>query len=300
MNNILVAGLINMETTVAINKFPIEYSPIEYNFFGIESTVSGVGYNVAKAVKILGGNPQLLSIIGNDIYKNIIYNELEKEDINTTYIKPILQGTAMSVILYDTEGVRKVNLDLKDIQDSNYPKENIHEVLEEADIVVICNINFARGLLKEAKKANKLIATDVHVVDNIDDDFNKEFMSCANILFMSNENILGREEEFVRSVADKYDNDIIVVGMGKKGALLYVKSDKRFTFVPAVYTREIISTIGAGDALFSAFIYFYSKYQDAYKSLELAVIFASYKIGEKGAASGFISEKEITMLRTVV
>jgi ribokinase len=34
MNNILVCGLTNIETMLKVNNFPIEYSPIEYNFFG--------------------------------------------------------------------------------------------------------------------------------------------------------------------------------------------------------------------------------------------------------------------------
>ena len=54
MNNILVCGLINIETTLKVDNFPIEYSPVEYNFFGVNSSISGVGYNIVKALKTLG------------------------------------------------------------------------------------------------------------------------------------------------------------------------------------------------------------------------------------------------------
>jgi len=77
MNNILVSGHITIETTVKIDHFPIEYSPIEYKFNGVNSTVSGVGYNITKALKILGGNPTLFSLIGNDIYQNIVKHEIK-------------------------------------------------------------------------------------------------------------------------------------------------------------------------------------------------------------------------------
>jgi ribokinase len=43
MNNILVSGLINVEINIKVDKFPVEYSPVEYNFFGVETDVSGVG-----------------------------------------------------------------------------------------------------------------------------------------------------------------------------------------------------------------------------------------------------------------
>lgn len=293
MKKFLVAGLINIETTVSVNQFPIEYSPIDYRFFGVESTVSGVGYNVAKALTTLGAEASLLSLIGDDIYKNLILSELEKENIDTTYIRADLDSIPQSVVLYDNEGKRKINLDLKDIQDRKYPIDDISEILKPMDMVALCNINFSRSLLEEAKRAGKIIASDVHVVDNTEDDYNKDFMAYADILFMSNENILGREKDFIQEVAEKFDNEIIVIGMGSEGALLYVKKDKKITRFEAVSTRKIVSTIGAGDALFTSFIYFYSKDQDPYTALKNAIVFASYKIGEKGAASGFLSEEEL-------
>ena len=51
MKKILVSGLINTETTVKIKQFPIEYFPIDYSFFGVNTRVSGVAYNLAKALK---------------------------------------------------------------------------------------------------------------------------------------------------------------------------------------------------------------------------------------------------------
>lgn len=62
-------------------------------FIGIESSVSGVGYNIAKALKKLGAEPKLLSLIGNDIYKDLIISEIKKKSIETSYVLPVLKGT---------------------------------------------------------------------------------------------------------------------------------------------------------------------------------------------------------------
>ena len=51
MAKILVSGLVNVESTLKVRKFPIDYYPIDYPFFGIKSTVSGVAYNISKALK---------------------------------------------------------------------------------------------------------------------------------------------------------------------------------------------------------------------------------------------------------
>ena len=41
-SHILVSGLLNLETTVRVDGFPIPYFPVHYPFFGVRSTVSGV------------------------------------------------------------------------------------------------------------------------------------------------------------------------------------------------------------------------------------------------------------------
>jgi ribokinase len=296
MGKILVSGLINIETTLKIDRFPIEYAPVDYQFFGVNSSVSGVGYNIAKAVKTLGGNPVFLSLIGRDVYKNLIEQELKNNGIDTKYILPVLEQTAQSGILYDGNK-RKIILDLKNIQETTYPPDKTGDAFSGVDIAILCNINFSRDLLKTAKEKGMLIATDVHVISTIDDEYNGDFMEYADILFLSNENIMGKEREFLDALKARYDKKIIVIGMGEKGLLLYVKETNAVKQYPAVKTREIISTIGAGDALFSSFIYFYIKTKDPYYSCEKAILFASWKIGEKGAAQGFLTEEELLKIK---
>lgn len=40
----------------------------------------------------------------------------------------------------------------------------------------------------------------------------------------------------------------------------------------------------------STFVHFYARERNAYAALRKAVVFAAYKIGEKGAAEGFLTE----------
>jgi len=295
MNNILVCGLTNIETTLKINNFPIEYSPIEYNFFGINSSISGVGYNIVKALKTLGDNPYFFSIIGKDIYENIIFSDLEKDKVDTKYVLPLLEKTVQSAILYENTR-RKILLDLKDIQEIRYPTSNIEEVMDQIDIGIICNINFSRDLLKILRNKGKVIATDVHVLSDIDDNYNNEYIKYSDILFLSNENICGYENNIVKELIQKYTHEIIVITMGEHGLLLYTKEKSEIKHFPAIKTRDVVNTIGAGDALFSCFIHYYNKTKDPYYSIKMATIFASYKIGESGGAKGFLSEHELEEL----
>ena len=290
MSNIIVCGMVNIEINLKVDNFPIEYSPIDYNFFGVSSSVSGVGYNVAKALKTLGNDPMFFSITGNDIYKGVIFNELKKAKIKTDYVLPLLEQTVQSGILNDGNR-RKVILDLKNIQDTKYPIEVLENIVDQIDIGIICNINFSRDFLKVLKDKGKLIATDVHVLRDINDNYNNDYIKYSDILFLSNENIIGNEKDMITQLSRKYNHKIIVVGMGKDGLLIYVRENQEIKHFPAVKTRDIVNTIGAGDALFSCFIHFYCRTRDPYYSIKLATIFASYKIGENGGAKGFLTEK---------
>lgn len=66
MAKILVSGLINIETTLKIEKFPQEYYPVCFPFFRIETTVSGVAVNIGKALKQLGNSVEIMSLVGKD------------------------------------------------------------------------------------------------------------------------------------------------------------------------------------------------------------------------------------------
>lgn len=296
MNKIVVAGLVNVETTVKIDSFPINYTPINFPFFGIQSQASGVGLNLGKALTTLGDEVKLLSMIGNDSAGVIVKNSLSECGIDTSYIVENLSSTPQSVILYDDIGKRQIYCDLKEIQDCSYEEDIFRKVIEDSSIVCLCNINFSRNLLKIAKDNGKIIATDVQVLGDIHDSYNADYMKYANVLFLSNENINEPVEEFVKSIIKEYDNDIIVVGLGSEGALLYVKKDNYIKQFPAVKTRKVINTIGAGDSLFSCFMHYYSKNGDPYEAIKKSIVFASYKIGATSAADGFLTEKELENL----
>ena len=293
---ILVSGLLNIETTVAVRGFPINYYPIDYPFFGINSNVSGVGYNIAKALSVLGDEICLVSLLGKDEEAERILNQLEKDKINTEKISQSLKNTPVSAVLYDPQGKRQIYCDLKDIQEKSVDPDELSEELKECDIAALCNINFNRELIKAAKKLGVTTATDVHVLTGTEDEYNRDFLENADILFLSDEGIPCDASDFIVHLYSRYKNKIIVIGMGAKGAMLFEAETKRTTLVPARSFGKIVNTVGAGDALFSSFIHFYSKNRNAEAALKKAVAFAGVKIGYNGASLGFCSESRLEQI----
>lgn len=291
MSNILISGLVNTETTCRVRQFPVEYYPIDYPFFGVSTAVSGVAYNIALAATKLGDRVRLLSMTGSDFPASYIRSELENAGISPAHLKVNLKQTPSSVVLYDGSGRRQIYCDLKDIQEASYGFSR--EMLDGMDIVAACNINFNRELLRLAKAAGKTIATDVHVLSNIWDDYNRDFLEAADILFLSDEGIGEDYYGFMMELERTYGNGILVLGRGSKGAAMYVKAEDRFYDLPAVQVGEVVNTVGAGDALFTAFIHYYAKGLAPVECLKRAQIFASAKIRVSGASQGFVTEEEV-------
>lgn len=288
MPTILVSGLINTETTVSVKSFPIPYYPIDYPYFGVNTAVSGVAYNIAKALRTLGDSVALTSITGSDFQAAYIQEMVKAEGMDPSLIKPLLKQTANSVVLYDSEGRRQIYCDLKDIQERKYHFPET--ICDGIALVAACNINFNRELLHLAHAANIPIATDVHVLTNIHDSYNREFMELADILFLSDEGIDGDYQNFLSALSREYPCRIIVLGRGSKGAAMYRRDHDQIYNLPPVSVGTVVNTVGAGDALFSAFLHFYAKGLDPLCCLERAQYFAAAKIRTTGAANGFITE----------
>ncbi len=286
---LLVSGLLNIETTVAVRGFPINYYPIDYPFFGVNSAVSGVGYNIAKALTTLSDEVQLLSFLGSDDEGDRVMTQLTRDGIACDGVTRTLKSTPTSVVLYDPDGRRQIYCDLKDIQEQRIDPDTV----TFDGVAAICNINFNRELIKTAHKSGVLTATDVHVLSSIDDDYNRDFMENADILFLSDEALPCEPQIFLRMLHERYHNRVIVLGMGGKGAMLLDGESGKLFHLSACQNIKVVNTVGAGDALFAAFLHFTAQGLSPIDALMRAQVFAGVKIGTDGASNGFCTEAEI-------
>lgn len=293
---LFVSGLINVETNLRVRSFPVTYYPIDYPFFGINASVSGVGYNISMATKTLGDEVVFSSLIGKDHEGVRVAQALDESGIARNFVFDSLDATPVSVILYEpgNGGRRQIYCDLKDIQEKTLDTDCVKSAMASADICVLCNSNFNRALLPIAKEMGKLVATDVHVLSDIHDPFNSDFMRFADILFLSDEDLLCSPREFLTKLKNEYSAKIIVIGLGDDGAIIYERATDAITQLPIVDIGGGVNTVGAGDALFSAFIHYYGggKY-GAVDALKRAEVFAALKIRHDGGAVGFSTESEV-------
>jgi sugar/nucleoside kinase (ribokinase family) len=108
---------------------------------------------------------------------------IQRQGLSTEFFIRRLPQTAQSIILYDTAGRRQIHVDLKNIQEQRYPRDLFAVALDRVSAAVLCNINFNRPLLEMAKQKGIPICTDVHTIADPEDEYNRDFMAAADVLF---------------------------------------------------------------------------------------------------------------------
>ncbi|HAG68468.1 MAG TPA: carbohydrate kinase family protein [Lachnospiraceae bacterium] len=290
MKKFAVAGIIQLETIVKVESIPIEYTPVVTKPDSIFTNVGGDAYNECLALRALGDEVRFFTVTGEDNTDMVLKDTLVS---GADYVYPALSATPSAVILYDSDRRQQIFEDIKNVRDIEFPIEPFKKNIADVDCVVLANANFCRPLAKAAKDAGKTLAINFRGFTEDKYEFNKDLMELADIIYLSDDNIVTEPDEFVRKVANAHKAKIIILGQGSSGLTIYSRNDDLLAHYKPVKTTEIVNTAGAGNSLFSCFLHCYVESADAVHSIKNALLFASYKIGHMGTSHGFLSEEEL-------
>lgn len=301
MSKFMVAGFVQFETIVKVDKLPLPYKQFESIPETINTDIGGAGFNQAMALRWLGNEVDFMSMVARNLSKRQIdaYLKRNEVDLSTDYVLPMLDGMPTSVILY-CNGEKQTFEDVKDIRHVEYDFELLESHVQDKDMVVMSNCNFCRPIIGLAQKYNKPIALNVRSMRADKIAPKEDFMKAADILYISDDDIECDPYDIVNDCRNKYDSKILIMGLGSKGVILYTKEDNSVLEYKPVKTNEIVNTVGAGNALFSAFIHYYAKTKNAKESIKNALLFASYKIGFVGTSNGFMTEQQIEQWKRLI
>lgn len=255
-------------------------------------SVSGVGFNVARALQVLGTEVRFGSVVGPDEVGAFVRGTLGELGLSGHLYSGTRTGR--SLVVSDASGARHVHTDVGGVAGATYPPEVFDVVAAECSLAVLTNIDYTRPLLARALAAGVTISTDLHAIRDLDNPYDQDYLAAASLLFLSGENL----PDPLRTVAElrrRFDPEIVVVGLGAEGALLSEKN-RETCRVPAFPASGVVSTVGAGDALHAAFCHFWLAGEAPGDALRLACIFAAQKLTSLGGSKGFVSEAEVRKL----
>ncbi|HEY0789676.1 MAG TPA: PfkB family carbohydrate kinase [Chthoniobacterales bacterium] len=87
---VLVCGTLNLETTLPVDAFPLAYEPVRNLRFELRSQPSGVGFNVARALTVLGNRVRLASLVGVDFLGRALRGALPEYGLTSQWVLPQL------------------------------------------------------------------------------------------------------------------------------------------------------------------------------------------------------------------
>ena len=291
MGKFLVAGVVQRETIVKVDNIPIGYMGITERPNTIFTSTGGDAYNESLALKWLGNSVDLMSMVGEGESMDLVNPPGCEVELVTDYVLPRLADTPIAVLFYDENRKQQIFEDIKNLGDVPYDLALFRERAKRAEMLVVSDANFCRPLIGIGKELRKPIAVNIREYTEEKAYFNEDFLKGGDILYISDDRLVGDPYEFVKLLAAKYRPQIIILGQGAAGLILYDKNKN----IIAHY-----NTVGAGNALFSCFLHFYNKTKDSVFAVKNAMLFASYKIGFMGTSSGFMTEEEISLWRNLI
>lgn len=288
MIRIAVVGSSSMDLVVTSAKRPMAGETVLGESF--ITVPGGKGANQAVAAARLGAEVSMVGCVGDDVYGEIILNNLKKNHVNTKYVEPVTGSASGTAHITLSEGDNSIIV-VKGANDFITPEyvEKAKKVIEESDIVLVqqeipeetveyladlCNMLQKRLLLNPApaRKLSEAVIQQASFLTPNEHEF--------EILFN------GRDRT---EVLTEYPNKLFITE-GKNGVRYFDGHEEKV--VPS-FEVEAVDTTGAGDTFNAAFAVAVAEGKSFDESLLFANRAASISVTKLGAQGGMPQRVEV-------
>lgn len=274
----------------------LAFGEILWDVNGNEKTIGGAPLNVLAHIRRLGGESSIISAVGSDELGRDSIECLEDFGIAERYVRisPFPTGRA-DVVLENGIPSYEFNMPCAwdDIRLSN---EQYIDIFND-DFSVFIYGTLAQRCLTSAITLEKLLDDvsaaefffDVNLRGNFYDEKSiGRGLGKATIIKMNDEelpvvaSLLGTgKENLVGWLFDNTSVKKILVSAGSSGSFCHEKGGKAYHAGAA--DVSVVDTVGAGDSLSAAFLYFLARGMDTGSALEKASVLADYVVTKRGA-----------------
>jgi sugar/nucleoside kinase (ribokinase family) len=293
--SIVVVGVASLYMAAGVpGGFPLEYAPAAEPDW-MRAGVTGSGAHIAKVLRALGDEVRLCTLAGTDSAGLAVRADLRAHGLLGEGVIDA-GATWLGVVLVAPDGRRMGMPYMAAASAVGYPAEVFHRLAAGADLAVLTNARFCGPLVRHAGRLPVPVAVDVHLISRIDDPRNRPWLEVADILFCSHERLPGPPEAWIAQVFGRYPGcQVVGIGMGADGAVLGLR-DGTLVQAEAVTPRGVVSTAGAGDALFASFLHGWLATGSPVAALQAAVLHAGWKIGDPMPGTASLTEAELARL----
>lgn len=262
----------------------------------------GGGASVANNFVTLGINTFIISVVGNDEYKNILFNKFIENNISIEYL--IIDNNRKTTVKNRTFIDNRI-VGRFDIETTSYITNVIENkiinyfkhIIANKKISAVVFSDYMKGVLTENVTMNIIkIANENNIniyVDPKDKNFKKYIgvtlikpnKSEAEIILntkINNDDI--SLENACTELLEKIKCEIVLLTLSENGLIIKTKSGV-FKHIFVNNKKSILDVTGAGDTVLSSFIYFYLEGHSLIDSAEFANYCGQIKITHVGTYS---------------
>ncbi|GAA3735081.1 carbohydrate kinase family protein [Salinactinospora qingdaonensis] len=293
-SRIVVAGVASLGIAVGVDGFPLTDGPTRFPEW-MRTGVTGVGANVAGALRRLGDEVEFCTVIGADPPGDFIRAELRTRGLlgAGAIVGP---ASSLAVSFAAPDGSRAGHSLLTPVNEVDYPAEVFAKLADGADLAVMTTAGFTEPLLAQARRLGVRVAVDVHLIADVYEERRRPWLNAADILFCSHERLPCAPREWITQVFATYPGcGIAAVGCGPEGCVLGLR-DGTLVRARAAPPRGVRNPVGAGDTLFASFVHSWLGSGRPVEALRQAVVHAGYTIGDCFPAEGHLSDRELREL----
>jgi len=299
MSKIVIAGITQFETVIKVDKIPFDMGK-QIHDAPVYVGGGGDAMNEALALTTLGDQVFFMSVVGQDQNVEVFNPPDFKVHLDTSYMLPIMKSTPSEIIFFDNEQNQLIFQDLKDVRDARYDMSMVRPIMAEADCLLVSNANFCRPFVHYALSAGKKIALNMRSYSKEKEKYNTDFLENSDIIYLSDDSVEGDPYDFIDDFAKRFDPEIIILGQGKTGLILYDRDRHIKVHYNSVSTNEVVNSLGAGNALISAFIHYYLETKDSVNAIKNGLLYASYKTGFMRTCEGFLTPEQVEQWRELI
>lgn len=288
--DVVVVGNVGIDTNVYFQG-DIDFG-VESNFTENLDCVGQAGGYASRGFAQLGKTTAFVGYVGDDHNGRFIWEEFARDGVDGTalFVDPL--GTGRSINLMYPDGRRKNFYDGKGHMQVCPDLEICERVLAASELAHFHIPNWARYLLPIAREHGLTISCDLQDVVSIDDEYRRDFIDHADILFFSAVNYAD-PTPLVESFLEAKPSQVVVVGMGARGCALGAGREIQF-FEAVQIETPVIDTNGAGDGLAVGFLSSYVL--DGYSlsdSILRGQITARHTCSQKASSSNLITRDRL-------
>jgi len=288
--NILIIGDIMLDKYIfgKVDRISPE-APVQVVEVKKENYLPGGAANVANNIAALNANAFMVGIVGNDNEANILLEELNKRNINTSgIVKDAQKPTTQKVrILGQKQQLLRIDYEKKDY--INKEAENnilnfIKTQINNTDAIIISD--YAKGVITQdlIKEIKDIAKEKIIIVDPKPK--HKDFYKGTTLItpnLKEAKEMTEKEEDLIKEL----DSPILIT-KGEKGMSLYEK-DGNITNIPTK-AKEVYDVSGAGDTVVATLALALSSNATLKQAAILANHAAGITVGKVGTSTVTIEE----------